>query len=229
MLSVKVLAFLLVIAFCVSCNSVESIETLGEYDIPISPSLKELRYAFVVSPESDTIVHHYFLNYDSNIYTISQFNYLNGEPSFERHYQIISGRKKLLKEFYYEYPGETNDTVQKIEGEIINFKSTNNERKYEDLKVDLSFTNTLGFRTVFSETEEYEKDTTLLWKNELHEAIKFKYTTSKRTFIKYLPFIGSPNNSSGGSYYARGVGLVRYTFWIGSAKYTSQLISMGKK
>jgi hypothetical protein len=201
-------ALILILACCACGDSNESIRSLGEYDTPIEAGGNLKIYTYVAYPEHDTIVHKINFQTKGDGVQLTQFIYANGFQSYERYYYIKDGHKKLLKEFFYGYPGETLSEIEKTEGVISYFRETNKNAKYPGLELKIGFTNSLNFKTIIEETDEYIGDTIINWRNEPRPAIKFRYQFIERTFIRFLPFLSERTESVGATYYVKGVGFV---------------------
>ena len=223
--------FLSIICFgCLSrCDpGNESIATLGEYDIPLDSKAHEMIYTYVDKNDDDTLVVRYLAVPNGSGWTLSQYNSTNDMLRYERYYSISGGRKKLTHEYRHEYPSETSSGYERVEGEIVTFHEIRDGNRYPGLKIKIIFTNSINFRTVLEETSTYAGDTVLMWDNQKVDAIKFYYENSNKTFIKYLPFRNAYYEHKGASYYAKGIGLVKFTAVSEGERASWELISIRK-
>jgi hypothetical protein len=217
------------ILFLFSCANNESVATLGNYDIPFSDTTTQLIYTYVSTPYYDTLSIRSVFEADGNGTTLVQYNTLNGMPDAERHYSIAGGRKKLLREYEHEYPGETASEEERVPGEIRTFREIHDGRKYPTLEVEITFTNSIGFQTLVAEKQTYDGDTILRWNGQPQEAIKFRGDYRSKTFVKYFPFRSSSSESKGTSYFVKGIGCVKFSETTGEEVVTWDLISVEKE
>jgi hypothetical protein len=182
---------------------------LGEFDVQYEPGISEKIYTYIRTPDDDIVAHHYtfFPAADGSMLLIKT-TYFNELIDGEFHYKIEHGRKVLIEEYYYEYPGETANEFEKVKGDILVFRDVDEGRKYKSLEVKVSYTNSIGFKKTFEERDGYESDTVYRWNDEILPTLKFKYSGRTNTVIRYFPFFGSLEEYGGESYYAKGIGLV---------------------
>jgi hypothetical protein len=125
----------------ISCRNHESIESLGEYDVPFEPDVKEKIYTYVRTPGFDTTRHHFRFSFNNDEQLLRESIYYNDMINFERYYRIRQNRKQLMEEYYYEYPSEAANELERVKGDIISYKEIDDGKKYRGVECLISFTN----------------------------------------------------------------------------------------
>ena len=218
----------LILLLLSGCEARETGISISEFDIQFEKGIEEKIYTYTGFYSEDTITHHYEFSGEDDNYLINKRIYHNHEIRAEQTYRVALNKKQLIKEFQYEYPGRTANALERVKCRIINYRETEKQSKYAGLETQIEFTNSLGFRTVIEETDEYLNDTTIVWQNESLPAIKFKFVAKTQTYIKYLPFVKDTYENTGFSYYARGIGLIRFVASDDEGIYAQELLSIKK-
>jgi hypothetical protein len=210
----------------IACNTRESIHSLGEYDVPVDSVGTEKKYTYVRLPDSTLIVTHYRYTTTNGKYFFKKLIYVNEELSSESYWSINGDKKSLVEEYSYEAPDETSEKPERIKAEIIKFDEIENEKKYAGLDLELSYTNSIGFKTIMSEKTSYAGDTTFLWNEQSLNTLKFSYSTFTSKRLKFIPFRSDDFEWKGYCYYAKGIGPICWVLSDDYDRYEVRLLSI---
>ena len=218
-----------IILSCSSGDTVEAIERIAEYDIPIGSTSGEVVYTYMINPEFSTVTHRYKFTEDTEGAVVNQKIYYNNELTFERRYRKSNNMSELLKEYYHEYPGSTTNIHERLEGDIRSYKNIEDGKRFKGLKSKISYLNSMNFRTYMEEEDTFVGDTVVMWNGNEIPSLKFRYKIITTTYIKYLPFRSDRTETIGTTYYVKGIGLFMIKYSAEGENYTMSLLSIERK
>jgi hypothetical protein len=220
---VRILYFLLLSIIIISCESLEPIETLGEYEIPFEAN-KQRVYTYLTQPTADTVVHVYqFSDYAEKSYF--QKIYIAGDIQFERFYKYKGNHKELIKEYYYDWNSD-NTWFNKLEGEIKDNQQIDVGSKYKGQRLKMYFDQDDGFRWILKEEDQSIEETQVQWQGDSLQALKIYYTGSMKHGLKYFPPAQRGEEYKGEAWFAKGIGLIENKYIYSDETYTLKLISI---
>ena len=219
---------LFLIPVILSCSQPGPIETLGEYDVGPEAGLHFKKYTYVYLPSGDTVVTTFTFVFNQLDTTVTEMSYVNYETTWERRYRLHKNQKELLEEYDFQKPGDYASNYEKVKGDVIEFREIDRGKQFKDLQVEISFTNSIGFKKTVSEEDVFKGDTTLTWNDTRYHALHFGFTVNELVKIKYFPFGGRSNDYGGDAYFARGIGIVRTILRQDGQRFEKNLVSIEK-
>jgi hypothetical protein len=226
----KPLYIALLCSFLFQCESrrLEGIKFLEEFDVPCNYP-DELTYTYHLAPTDDSLVIRYSCHVEVDEKILRLVTRFNDELISETMYRISGGRKHLISEDRYEYPGETANQLEKLKAVIHVFGEIESDKKFNDVEAKLKYTNSIGFRTTIHEKNSFERDTVLNWRDNIVSGLKFNYTRVATKRIKFLPFIERTWTEEKGHFFlAQGIGLFSVQGTQNDEWFEMQLVSIEK-
>jgi hypothetical protein len=117
---------------------------------------------------------------------------------------------KLIETFTFMSPDNSNSTHLPIKGEIKEDKIIDNGTKFGQSVSKIVYTGNENIVTINSQ-EEYLKDTVLTWQGKQMNCIVTRMKSTIEFTSKKNPFAKQDIEYSGDSYFAKDIGVVRYT------------------
>ena len=207
---IRILLSLMTLSAFISCNSAKEKTVFfpKDYLFPIDQigSGKTFVYSNVEAM-NQTSYKDLKLITESGVKIILSKQYSN-EEKFDSSKTSVDN--KLIETFTFMSPDNSKIGHHPIKGEIIEERVFESRLKFGERISTISYSGKENVVTIKSE-EKYLKDTILTWQGSQLSCIVIRRKSTIGFYSKIIPIAKQELKYNGDSYYAKGIGLIRYT------------------
>lgn len=111
--------------------------------------------------------------------------------------------------YLYYYPDSLSSEYDKIKGKIVESRNTDDGKAYKGYVTAVD-TDAGYIQGSVTTRQVFQKEDKFRFQGQDLDALVFASETTSKGWFKFIPFISNKTVYKGNSYYARGLGLVRY-------------------
>jgi|GEM_PF-2365367 len=132
------------------------------------------------------------------------------KKSSSEKFKMINNEIELIETYIYDYPDSLSDEFTKDKAEILETRNLNDGLKYRGsiLKLAQSIGN---FRGKMTTKQTFIREDKLQIIGQNLDVLVFTNDIYAKAWHRYVPFFSTQTTYTGENYYARGLGLVKYT------------------
>jgi hypothetical protein len=199
-------------------NDNEPIRRLEGYEYP----LDSLRDGKIFVYKKNVPNEYYFV--EQKLVKENDVEYIINE-SYDLKEKISAGKFKITNEgieeietYLYSYPDSLKNEYQKDRGEILESKNINGQ-KYRGSFIKMKILTSGNIRGNMSAKQTFIREDKLHFKGQDLDVLVFTNDITVKAWHRFIPFFSSETIYTGENYYARGLGLVKYSTNTGTEKF----------
>jgi hypothetical protein len=195
-----------------NCSSdKEPIQRLQGYEYPFD-SLRDGKI-FVYKknvPDECYFVEQKLVRENGTDYIINESYDLKKKISGEKLKVTVDGLEQI-ETYLYQYPDSLKNEYQKEKGEIVESKNINDGQKYRGFFVKINILTSGNIRGSMTVQQTFIREDKLQFNGQELDVLVFTNDITAKAWHRFIPFFSSETIYTGENYYARGLGLIRYS------------------
>jgi hypothetical protein len=212
MRKIKYLFYLLTLILLSNCSSdKEPIHRLEGYEYP----LDNLKDGKIFVYEKNIPNEYYFV--EQKLVKENDIDYILHE-TFDLKQKVSAAKFKLTKEgieeietYLYRYPDSLKNEYQKDKGEILESKNLIDGKKYRGSFIRMKISTSGNIRGNMTAQQRFIREDKLQLNGQKLDVLVFTNDIIVKAWHRFIPFLSSETIYTGENYYARGIGLVKYS------------------
>ena len=209
---IRHLFYLLTIILLSNCSSdKEPIKRLEGYEYP----LDSLREGKIFVYKKNVPNEYYFV--EQKLIKENDVEYILNE-SYDLKEKVSAGKFKLTNEgieeietYLYRYPDSLKNEYQKDKGEILESKNITDGQKYRGSFIKMKILTSGNIRGNMTAQQIFIREDKLKFNGQDLNVLVFTNDITVKAWHRFVPFFSSETTYTGENYYARELGLVKYS------------------
>lgn len=126
-------------------------------------------------------------------------------------FRVTDDKIELIETYIYDYPDSLSKDFKKDKANILETRNLNEGLKYRGYTLTLTILIGGNFKGKMTTKETFIREDKLQLKGKEFDVIVFTNDIDVKAWHRFVPFVSSQTIYTGEKYYARGLGLVKYT------------------
>jgi hypothetical protein len=155
--------------------------------------------------------------------------------SYDLKQKISAGKFRITKDgieeietYLYRYPDSLKNEYQKDKGEILESKNITDGQKYRGSFIKMKILTSGNIRGNMTAQQTFIREDKLPFNGQDLDVLVFTNDITVKAWHRFIPFFSSETIYTGENYYARGIGLVKYSTNTDTEKFEWTLVDIKK-
>jgi hypothetical protein len=126
-------------------------------------------------------------------------------------FKIANGGIEQIETYLYRYPDSLKNEYQKDQGEILESKNINDGQKHRGSFIKMKILTSGNIRGNMTAQQKFLREDKLQLNGQDVDVLVFTNDITVKAWHRFIPFFSTETIYTGENYYARGLGLVKYS------------------